>query len=339
MKCIQRQSIAWCVGLIMVLGVTIGCGLRTSDVSESSKEETMGEELTIGVPATEESAIEEPATVEPTTEEPTTEEPTTEEPTTEESTTEEPTTEEPTTEEPTTEEPTTEEPTVSPFDRTDAEVIEYILTPSDGYFRIVAESIEKVEDKYVITGNKIWGGLVLLTEEQKVKLDNGAILTLIYEGEVIERYVATDRQAEFHPDRYYYDCENERGYRDVLDEITPSAAAERYMFLEKYGEWVKRLEEEPYHGKGYYLAKDFPPWPCDYVIETECQWVVSGELNFYPENYITCYAAGVGSDEEWTIERFYQEAIIGREYSSKGRLHHVYVKDGVIVKITEQYIS
>jgi len=317
-----RYTVMLLIVLVMVMIGCTYCGVKETDVGAGKKEES-----TESVEHVSESVDE--STTEAVETEASTEEPIEE---TTEAVSEELPSEEPT-EEPTTEEPTTE----NPFERVGAEEIEYVLTPSEDYFRFIAKSIEKVDNKYVITGDMVWGGLVLLTEEQKTKLDNGAILKVVYDNTVLERYVATDRQAEFHrhQDAHYYDAEF--GYGDVLNEMTPSTISD--MMLERYGEWVKRLDGEPYNGKGYCLMKDFPSWPCDFVVETNCQWEVSGDLSFYPESYLTCHGRMDSAEEVWTMERFYQEAIVGDKYSSQGILHHVYVKDGVIVKIIEQYVS
>ena len=244
--------------------------------------------------------------------------------------TEEPTTEALTTEEPITEDPTTEDPTME----APQEVIEYHLDPVDSYFRMTTDSIEQADDHYIISGRKIWGGMVLLTAEQKAKMEDGAVLKLIHEGEVVDQIAIDISTSEDGAGKWY---KNMTGLRVFLQDTECALLADR---RDVNREWLtKTLEEEPYNGSGFYLAPEHPSplAPLSIVVETEVQLEVPGEVEIYPENYFAYHVPGQMA-EYMPIEQFYQEIIVKKNYSGKGMYLHVYVSEGEIAEIIEQYV-
>lgn len=228
----------------------------------------------------------------------------------------------------TTEEPATEEPTEEVL----REVIEYHLEPVDSYFRMFIESFKKADDCYLITGDKRWGGMVLLTTEQKGKLEDGAVLKLIYEGEVIDQITLDTSVPEDELGKTYRDAAGSRV--DLTETEIALQGVSRYVDRE----WLtKRLEEEPFNGSGYYLAQEYPHsrFPLDIIVEAGVQLKVPGEIEIYPENYFSYYVPGHAA-EYMTIEHFYQEAVVEKNYPAERMYLHVYVSEGEIVEIIDQ---
>ncbi len=178
----------------------------------------------------------------------------TEEPTTEESATETPTTEEATTEEPTSEE--TPEP---------EELIE-IGVPFDeilDYFRFDVEEIRKEGDTYVIAGDKIYGGIVVLTVDQKEALDKGALLKLMYGGEEVERIVIGQLE-DGRP--WYYSKNSESPF------IHSSEFIETAQLGNQREAVINALEKAPFYGVGYYFDGEMIGMQYDLILERDVCW-------------------------------------------------------------------
>ena len=154
----QRQIIAMCTILTMLLPLLAGCGSQTTDLHSTDER---GAENVMTTESPEEQSIED-----------TTENATKEAFTSDENVTEEPT------------EPAENDRFVSD------NVIEVALQTDLEHYRIHVEEIRKEGDSYMITGDKIYGGVVVLTVDQKEALDNGALLRLMYEGEEVECIIA-----------------------------------------------------------------------------------------------------------------------------------------------------
>lgn len=201
-------------------------------------------------------------------------------------------------------------------------VIEINLETNWESFRIRVKEIRKENDNYIITGDKIYGGFVILTVEQKQLLVEGAVLKLMYAGEEMERIVRCD-------DLSYYLAQNGgaswiRSVEGIETEILNSEELEALRTI---------LENDPFYGEGYYLDSDLPNMKYDLVLERDVCWEVPADLTVDPECYLSW--DNPNATGEWTMERFYEEAIV-RDGWNCGTME-VYTEDGEIVKIYDPF--
>ena len=220
----------------------------------------------------------------------------------------------------------TQKPIQKPSDKVfDSEnVIEIDLETNWETFRIRVKEIRKEDDHYVIMGDKIYGGFVILTVEQKRLLDEGAVLKLMYAGEEMERIVRGDD--DFLPYRAQNgEAPRMHGVDRIETEIMNTEELEALRTI---------LENDPFYGEGYYLDSDLPRKKYNLVLERDVRWELPADLPIDPECYLSW--DNPNATGEWTLERFYEEAIV-RDGWYYGGVFEVYTEDGEIVKIYEPF--
>ncbi len=170
------------------------------------------------------------------------------------------------------------------------------------YYIIELPVWEESADGYNITGNKLYGSYVEITEEQKSYLDDGEVLSVLYEGE--ELFIL---------------CLSDEGNYELC------------YSNEEASEMVFLVQNED----GYYLTEisdAFYP-----RMESDVSLVLSADTKITATNYYA-YVTGVYPEDEaervWTVQKFFEDYVQEAGYSGSIRVYN----DEAQITLEELYI-